>query len=302
MGLPCAPARSRRRGLAACALGLLLSAGTVGLPGPGAAEPEEPPPGTAIPMVTLDALPLGIPLMWLDDAARVRVEDVLGHSLLAQRITGLRHKSREAVFRFLLDRPDFAAAVARGLRLGRYRVTALDDGYWGDDDRGARGVIRLLYADAGRRLYHLAGEYDRRGLPTLHGQILVLLEFHHEPDGAGGTVAEASLTGYLRVDTPIVGGLAQLVAALARPAVERAVERKVRRFFETVARVSRWALDQPEQVMATLEGHPEVPQDATLEAFRRVLLADRLPGWATEPFRLLPAVEGSALSGDATSP
>jgi hypothetical protein len=245
-------------------------------------------------MVTLDALPLGVPLGVLDGAERERAEGVLGRSIFAQRISGLRYRSRETAFRFLLDHPHFAAAVARALRLGRYRVTALDGGYWGDDDRGARGLIRVLYADDGRRLYHLTGAYDRRGLPTIQGQMLVLLEFHHEPDGAGGTIADTSLTGHLRVDTPVVGGLAQLVAALARPAVERAVERKVRRFFGTVARVSRWAHDQPEELLAALEGHPEVPQDGTLEAFRRVLLADRPPAWATEPFRLLPTAADAA--------
>jgi hypothetical protein len=79
---------------------------------------------------------------------------------------------------------------------------------------------------------------------------------------------------------------------VARPAVERAVERKVRRFFGTVARVSRWAYDEPEQIWAAIEGHPEVPQDATLVAFREILLADRPPAWLDDGFRLL-ATEGA---------
>lgn len=269
---------------------LVLAAGVAVLAPsrPAAAEPPEA-AESAAPMVTLDALPLGVPLGALGAQGRDLAEAVLGRSIFAQRITGLRYRSREDVFRFLLDQPDFAASVARALRLGRYRVTALEDAYWGDDDRGARGTIRVLYADEGRRLYHLDGEYESRRLPTIRGQMLVLLEFHHEPDGAGATVAQASLSGHLRVDTPLVGGFAQVVAVLARPAVERAVERKVRRFFGTVARLSRWAHDQPEEVVAALEGHPEVPQDATLEAFRAILLAGRPPRWATESFSVLPA-------------
>jgi hypothetical protein len=250
------------------------------------AEPVEPEPSG--PIVTLDALPLGVPFASLDEEARGRAEAVLGTSLFSHRVTGLRARSREPIFRFLLDHPDFAAAVARALRLGKYQVEARDDGFWGDDSRGARGMIRVLYADEGRRLYHLEGMYEARGLPTIQGRMLVMIEFQHEDDPAGGTRVEASVTGHMRLDTPVMGAVAQLVTTLARPAVERAVERKVRRFFATVARVSRWAHDEPEEFWAALEGHPEISQHATLAAFREILLAGRPPAWASEPFRLIP--------------
>ena len=275
--------RARRR-LALVAVAAILVVTPVGA----GTEPVEPPPDWSTPMVTLDALPLGVPLARLDDEARGRAEAVLGTSLFAHRITGLRARSREPVFVFLLDHPDFAAAVARALKLGHYQVEARDGGYWGDDSRGARGLIRVLHADEGRRLFHLEGSYEGRKLPTIQGRMLVLIEFRHEDDPAGGTRVEASVTGHIGLDTPLVGTFAQLATTLARPAVERSAERKVRRFFTTVARVSRWAHDQPEQFWAALEGHPEVPQDATLAAFRQVLLADRPPSWASEPFRLLP--------------
>jgi hypothetical protein len=287
-----ARARRRPRVRGRVRLGLALAIGAAILVlGQGGADAErvEPPLGATAPLVTLDRLPLGVPLARLDDEARGRAEAVLGTSLFAHRVTGLRARSREAVFRFLLDHPDFAAAVARALRLGQYRVALQDDGYWGDDRRGARGKIRVLYADEARRLYHLEGLYERPRLPSIQGRMLVLIEFHHEDDPAGGTQVEVSVTGHVRLDTPVVGALAQLATAVARPAVERAAERKVRRFFGTVARVSRWAHDEPEQVWTALEGHPEVPQDATLAAFQQILLADRPPLWASEPFRLLPA-------------
>ncbi len=249
------------------------------LPGFAAAEPAEPldPP---VPIVTLDALPLGIGLDALGPEARARASGVLAESIFAQRVTGLRFRSREAVFRFLLDHPDFAAGVARALRAGEYRLLDVGDGYLGDDARGATGKIRVLHAEDGRRLYHLEGRYARRGLPAIDGQLLVLFEFHHHVDEEGREVAEAALTGHLMLDSPVVGTLAQLLGRLARPLVERAVERKVRRFFATVARVSRFAADEPEQLVALLEGHPEVPQGAPLAAFRAILLGDRPPAWA----------------------
>jgi hypothetical protein len=280
---PSAPGRIRL-GLALLGVAALAIA-----PPSTGAEPAESALEPGGPVVTLDALPLGIPLERLDGEARGRVEAVLGTSLFSQRVTGLRARSREPIFRFLLDHPDFAAAVARALRLGKYQVQARDDGFWGDDSRGARGMIRVLYADEGRRLYHLDGMYETRGLPVIQGRMLVLIEFQHEDDPAGGTQAEVSVTGHMRLDTPFIGAFAQLATTLARPTIERAVERKVRRFFGTVARVSRWAHDEPEEFWAALEGHPEVPQNATLAAFQQILLAGRPPAWASEPFRLLPA-------------
>jgi hypothetical protein len=268
---------------------VVLSVATLSIvPRGGGAEPVESPPDPRVPQVSLDALPLGVPLARLDDAARGRAQAVLGSSVFSHRVTGLQAKSREPVFRFLLDHPDFAAAVTRALRLGQYHVDRRDDGYWGDDSRGARGMIRVLYADEGRRLLHLEGTYEGRGLPTIQGRMLVLLEFQHDEDPTGGTRVEASVTGHVTLDTPLVGAVAQLAATLARPTVERAVERKVRRFFATVTRVSRWAYDQPDQLWAALEAHPDVPQDATLAAFRDILLAGRPPAWAGDGYRLLP--------------
>jgi hypothetical protein len=304
MAMPAVRGRPHRRSLHRLGLALGLGAAlfVVGARTL-AAESDEPPSDEAVPLVTLDALPLGVPFARLDEDARGRVEAVLGTSLFAHRVTGLRARSREPVFRFLLDHPHFAAALARALRLGGYRVTLLEDGYWGDDRRGARGKIRRLYADDERHLFHLEGTYEARGLPTMKGRMLVLLEFRHETASDGSTVVDASVTGHVRMDTPLVGAVAQLATALARPAVERAVERKVRRFFGTVARVSRWAYDEPEQIWAAIEGHPEVPQDATLAAFQQILLAGRPPVWLVDGFRLLPAAAlldpGEA---DATSP
>ncbi len=243
--------------------------------------------GPPVPIVTLDVLPLPMSTAELAGPARARAETVLARSIFAQQVTGIRFPSREAVYRFLLDHPDFAASVARALRVGEYRVTPVEDAYRGDDNRGASGMIRVLYADDSRRLYYLEGRYERPLLPTIEGQILVLLDFHHEPDERGGTVVEQNLTGHVRIDTPLVGALAQVVGALTRPLVEGAVERKVRRFFGTVARVSRWAYEEPEQFAAALDGHPEVEAGPTLTAFRAILLEGRPPAWARAPFRLV---------------
>lgn len=261
-------------------LGILLT--MTGLAARGHAEPDDLP----VPVVTLDVLPLAVPLADLTGSARARAEAVLAHTIFAQRVSGIRFPSQEAVYRFLLDHPDFAASVARALRLGEYRVTPVEDGYWGDDNRGATGTIRVVYADEHRRLYHLEGRYQRRLLPTIEGQLLVLLEFRHHADERGGSVVEQSLTGHVRIDTPVVGTVALVMGALSRPLVERTVERKVRHFFGTVARVSRWAYEEPEQIAAALDGHPEIEAGPTLAAFLDLLRDGRPPAWAQGRFQL----------------
>jgi hypothetical protein len=143
-------------------------------------------------------------------------------------------------------------------------------------------------ADEGRRLYHLQGRYEPGALPAIEGQLLVLLKFRHEDDGRGGSVVDSSLAGHIRIDTPVLGPVAMVLGALSRPLVERAVERKVRRFFATVARVSRWAHDEPEELLAARVGHPEIRTGPMLAAFREILLAGRPPAWAAPAgFRLL---------------
>ena len=260
----------------------------VGLPVGARAEPEEVREGTVVPFRTLEPIPLGVATATLSEPSRTRAEAVLARTVFAHQVAGLRHRSRPDVFEFLLDRPDFAGSVARALRLGRYRLLPVEDGYWADDGRGASGVIRVLHAEAGRRLYHLEGRYDARGLPVITGQLLVLLEYRHEQPVDEPSTLDADVTGHLRLDSPIIGLLAETVATLTRPLVERAVERKVRRFFGTVARLSRWAHDEPETLAAALRGHPEVPPGPTLDAFLALLVAGRPPAWAAAGFHLLP--------------
>jgi hypothetical protein len=253
------------------------------------AEPANPlPPETFASTVTLDVLPVGVPMDRLDAPGRAVVATVFADTIFAHRVEGIRYPSRAPIFRYLLDHPDFAAGVARALGVGEYWVAPLGDGYWGDDNRGVTGTIQLLYADEGRRLYHAAGSYEHRRLPTMRGQLLILLEFRHRDEGEGRSVAETSLTGHLRLDSPIVGALARVIAALTRPLVERAVERKVERFFATVAQLSGLAHDQPEMLATLLQDHPEVPAGPRLDGFLRVLRADQPPAWARVPFTLAP--------------
>src|SRR3972149_1335587 len=75
-------------------------AGAGGVPPP----PGTPPPARAPP--PRPPAPAERP-----EGARARAETVLARSAFAQRVTDIRFPSREAVYRFLLDPPDFAASA-----------------------------------------------------------------------------------------------------------------------------------------------------------------------------------------------
>lgn len=223
-----------------------------------------------------------IPLAALTPQALALVSDVIGHAVLSHRVAGITYRSRKAVFEFLIERPEFAAAVAKALRVGEYQIARTPDGYRGDDLRGARGLIRILYSDETRRIYYLEGSYSHRLLPTINGRILIVAETRHHTSAGGESYAETDLTGYLRLDSAIT----ELLATITRPIAEAAVDQKVKRLFRTIARVSQQAHDDPEGFFETLIRHPDLEQE-TLRSFRDALLAHRLPSWAEgRQFRL----------------
>ena len=230
----------------------------------------------------------GIPLEALDPDGRERVQSVLSQALFSQRVRGIAYRSRPEVMEFLLDHLDFASAAARVLKLGRYRIERREDGFWGDDGAGTTGHFKLLFADPRRRLYLAQLQYTKPLLPTIEGQVLVLLESDYLTDGNGDPVVEQQVLGYVAPQNALTGALVQLAATLSPSSVETSVSKKVRRLFRQVAKVTQMARDDPEGVVERLTRSPEVLPEP-LQAFRELLFAGRLPAWAAAagPLRLL---------------
>jgi hypothetical protein len=262
----------------------------------GVVPPEElatlPLPGSAGRVTLGSAWDLTILPESLTTEAVALIGDVVSRSVFSHRVAGITYRSRKEVFHFLIDHPEFAAEVARIFRVGEYRLIRAPEGYWGDDLRGAKGLIRVLHADELRRLYYLEGSYSPKLLPSIKGRLLVLIETRHLDGVDGKSYAETQLTGYLALDQLIP----EILATITRPIATAAVERKVKRLFQTIARVSQHAYDDPEGFYETLARHAELPHDM-LASFRQILLTHRLPPWAEgKQFRLLPeeSVSGSS--------
>jgi hypothetical protein len=196
-----------------------------------------------------------IPFERLTPPVQERVRDVTDHAVFEHTVRGLTFRSHEPVFLYFLNHPAFAAAAARALGVAHYQVAALSDGtYWGDDARGAQGLIEIVYADPHKRVVLAQGTYDTKWLPTIRARIVLVLEFEHHTAADGQTYVTNDVTGYLRVDNRFLDVLARLVG----PIVVGAVDRKVARTCGVAAKVSERAYDDPEGFLAELRKAPDV--------------------------------------------
>jgi hypothetical protein len=196
-----------------------------------------------------------VPFDRLPPPVRERVRDVTDHAVFERGVHGLTFRSRESVFLYFLDHPDFAAAVARALGVAQYRVQARPDGtYWGDDARGAQGIFEVVYADPRKRVVHAQGTYETKWLPTIHARIVLVHDFEHRARTDGQFYVTNDVTGYLRVDNRFLEVLARLVG----PIVVGAVDRKVARTCGIAARVSEQAYDDPGGFLEALRKSPDV--------------------------------------------
>jgi hypothetical protein len=256
-------ARTRVIAAAGLALGLLLGGGAARAQDTGLTLHEASRPGS-IPWDRLD----------LDSYELVR--DVVKGAAVAREVRDITFRSHKPVFEFLFDHPDFAADVARILREGKYRVRRVGSVYEADDGRGVRGLMKPLLSEEGRRLFYLEGRYDPPLLPTLSGRLVILIDAEHLDGPDGVTYCAMKFSGFLKLDSVVAEAFARVVQTFS----EDQVDRRVRRFFAHVARVSRRAYDDPEGLAALLAGHPELPVERVAE-FSELLLASVAPGWAT---------------------
>ncbi len=243
--------------------------------------PVPPPPAGEISLAPGGRL---IPWERLDEDAFALARDVVTEALVFREVDGIAFRSRKEVYDYLIRHMDFAAAVARILREGKYRVRRSAEGFEAEDGRGAHGFLKPLYDDGDRRVFYLQGRYDPPILPSIAGRLVLVLDTTHTRAPDGEHYAEMRVAGYLRLDSL----LAEVIATVAQTFSEAIVARKVKRFFRHVAGVSRRAYDDPEGLIEELGRHPELEAERVAE-FRQVLLAHRPPAWAESiPFRLAP--------------
>ncbi len=203
------------------------------------------------------------------------VRDVVQGAAVAREVRDITFRSHKPILDFLLDHPDFAADVARVLREGKYHVRRVGSLYEADDGRGVRGLMRPLLAENGRRVYYLEGRYDPPLLPALSGRAVIALDSEHVEGPDGVTYCAMRFAGFLKLDSVVADSFARVLQSFS----EDQMDRRVRRFFGHVAKVSRRAYDDPEGLAEVLAGRRELAAERLAE-FRALLLASVAPGWA----------------------
>ena len=197
-----------------------------------------------------------------------QVREIRERPTLAHTVSGIRVKSGLPLYEFLLANPDITAALARALGAATYQVSPDgENGFRGQDSKGAQGHFMLVEQGEGRRVFFARGTYKKPLLPTIAGRLVLVLEYR--TDGAGEAGVENRVQGFVRIDTAIVGTLAKI----ARPLVKRSLDKKVHYLFQKIDRLLDAALANPSEAIRRLQENGTNPSQ-DLETLRRLLEAE----------------------------
>ena len=199
-------------------------------------------------------------------AERSRLAAIAETASLATHAAGEPFVARREVFEYLLDHPEFATHVTRTLRVARYRIWRASDGLWIDDGWGTVGRFSLVYARDGTRVMHARGRYKQWFLPAIHGQAVVVIEYGAQPAVDGKSRISARVTGFVKLDNPLV----ELASKFLSAAAEAKAEREARQLVKLFARTTRAIDNDPAGVHELLRQRPDVPRH-DLEEFRQLL-------------------------------
>jgi hypothetical protein len=197
---------------------------------------------------------------------RERLGQVWGGATLSTRVQAQPFAARQEVFEYLLDHPEFATHVTRALRLARYRIWRDAAGLWLDDGWGTRGRFEVVHAARGVRVMYARGRYAQRLLPDIAGEAIVVIEYTARPAAADRTEIVPAISGFVRLDNPLLAAVGRLARPIAAAKAEKAAHRLVKVFMRT----SRAIEEEPARVWDLLRQRPDVPR-RELEEFGRLL-------------------------------
>jgi hypothetical protein len=207
------------------------------------------------------ALPPNLPA-----SERARLEAIAQAAAVSTRVEAVPFMARPDVFEYLLDHPEFATRVTRVLKVARYRIWREADGLHLDDGWGAVGRFDIVQATDGRRVMYARGVYQKRLLPDIRGEAVVMIEYAVRPGPPGKSLIAATVTGFVKLDSGFLSAVTKLVTPIARAKAER----EARGLVKVFAKVSRAADEQPVALCQDLAREPDVsPQE--LAEFRRLL-------------------------------
>jgi len=180
------------------------------------------------------------------------------------------------VFEFLIDRPRLAMVLGRALdpAMDAYEIRETGDGSYRVDDGGKLvGVVELVEDGRGRRIYYISGFWKFSLGLALEGRMVLVPEYEESGDREGGRSVNTTTRGYMKVDNPLVGLLAKMVAHL----FPGKVDGRINRFADSVKKVAEAMRDDPVGLYRLLLASDQVTA-AEADEFREMALGGRLAG------------------------
>ncbi|MFQ5946899.1 MAG: hypothetical protein ACE5NC_11760, partial [Anaerolineae bacterium] len=134
--------------------------------------------------------------------------------------------------------------------------------YWVNDHDGLTAHFAILRAEPGRMVAYAKGRY-KKGIFRIPGRIALVMRYSEGKDGDSPFV-QNTVSGYVRIDA----GLYEFLARLFRPAVERRMDKRVKRLLRKSNELMTRLYEDPEAVLQKLP--PDTWQEEV--AHLRVLL------------------------------
>lgn len=197
---------------------------------------------------------------------RSRLARVAAGAAIATRVDVEPFLASRDVFEYLLDHLPFTTQVIQSLRFARLRIWQTPEGLAIDEGWGTTGWLRVVYAADGRRVIYTRGQHQEALLPTIHGEILLIIDYHYVPGTQSREQVKTNVTGFIKLDSRILSG----AITLARPIVQQKADREARGLVKLLAKVSRAVWDDPAGVYAKLSERSDVSR-AELAEFRALL-------------------------------
>jgi len=197
---------------------------------------------------------------------RAKLEAIAQTASVSTHVAAEPFVARPEVFEYLLNHPEFATRVTRVLKAARYRIWREADGLHLDDGWGAVGRFDIVYAVGGTRVMYARGVYQKRFLPDIRGEAVVMIEYGVRPGPDRKSTISATVTGYVKLDS----GLLSLATKLATPIARAKADREAKLLVKVFAKVSRAAEEQPAALCHELAQQPDV-LPSELAEFRRLL-------------------------------
>ena len=199
-------------------------------------------------------------------AERSRLTSVAAGAAIAMRVEGEPFVARREILEYLLDHLAFTTQVSQALRIARLHIWRTPEGLLLDEGWGTTGRLWVAYAARGTRVIYTRGQHRMSLLPTIHGEVLLIVDYQYVLEAPGRDLVKTRVTGFLKLNSRVLS----TVLKLGSPVAQKKADREARGIVKLFAKVSRAVEADPEGVYLKLRDRPGVPR-AELEEFRALL-------------------------------